>query len=83
MYYRLNIDLRSTASALKEEQEFESLAAAERYYLETRERYGAAGGKVESRSSISQYLGGSMPQFWSVCKHFEENVKREYVWWKK
>lgn len=82
MNYRLNIDIRTAANTIKEEQLFESLDAAERYYLETRSRV-AAGGKIESRSSISQFLGGSQAQFWSVCKHFEENVKREYVWWKK
>jgi hypothetical protein len=83
MQYRLNIDLRTAASELKEEQMFDTMDAAERYYIETRARYGAAGGKVESRSSISQFLGGSQAQFWTVCKHFEENVKREFVWWKK
>ncbi len=83
MFYRLNIDLRSAASEFKEEQMFETLDAAERYYLETRERYGAAGVKVESRSSISEYLGGSQMQCWTVRRHFEENVKREFVWWRK
>jgi hypothetical protein len=83
MYYRLNIDLRTAASELKEEQMFETMDAAERYYSELRARYAAPGVRVESRSSISQFLGGSQAQFWSVCKHFEENVKREFVWWKK
>lgn len=83
MHYRLNIDLRTSASEFKEEQMFETMDAAERYYLETRARYAGGGAKVESRSSISKFLGGSQAQFWTVCKHFEENVKREFVWWKK
>lgn len=80
--YRLTIDLRTSAGSLKEEHQFESKLAAETYYLEVRDNYGR-GTRVESRSIIMQFLGGAQMQVWSVCKHFEENVKREFVRWKK
>jgi hypothetical protein len=81
--YRLKIDLRAGGSTLNEEHDFDSQQTAEAYYNEVRKHFVSRVGRVESRSSISHFLGGSQAQFWSVCKHFEENVKREYVWWKK
>jgi hypothetical protein len=81
--YRLKIDLRATSTSLREEHDFESESAAESYYREVRAELVRRAGRIESRSSISEFLGGSQAQFWSVRRHFEENVKREFVWWKK
>lgn len=81
--YRLKIDLRTSQGSLNEELDFDSESAAESYYKQVREDLIKRAGRIESRSSIIRYLGGDQAQFWSVCKHFEENVKREYVYWKK
>ena len=81
--YRLRIDLRAASGTLNEEHNFDSASAAESYYNDVRKDFGKRAGKIESRSSIMHLLGGTQAQFWRVCKHMEDHVKREFVWWKK